>query len=301
MSIVAELLDATFDSVADIESVTGANVIAHLKRFVPKKHFSQSDETKSIAASVIAFHEPRSAEAEVYRVARTSLMISNRKDGARTLMMTSPQPGDGKSTTVSNLAVSIARTGKRVLLIDADLRRPMIASLFGLKNLSGLADVLNGKRGMADCIHGTELPTLFIMPNGSDTSEPAELLESSRLSKLLLQAKESFDVILIDTPPLLAVADPAIIAPIVDSVILTVRVYKNGRHPVENAMKVLEDIDVRASAVIVNGVDRAAQKAYYGGYSDKEYDYVGHYHDKYSAKALKTEQRPLVVSGQNQI
>ncbi len=285
MAIVADLLDKTFNSAEDIENATGATIIAHIPRFVIKKSRSKNHPETKMAPTLVSFHTPRSAEAEIYRIARTSLLISNRKGAVRTMMMTSPQPGDGKSTTLSNLAISFARTGKKVLLIDADLRRPMIAKLFGIEGGPGLADILENNKSFCECIQSTEMPNLFVMPHGKSTSEPAELLESLRLSTLLTVAQAEFDLILVDVPPLLAVADPAIIAPIVDAVILTVRVSKNGRRPVEHAIKLLSDIGIQPTAIVVNGIEKSAQKLYgYGTYSRNQYGYIGKYHSTYSAQ-----------------
>ncbi|MGV3484944.1 MAG: polysaccharide biosynthesis tyrosine autokinase [Planctomycetaceae bacterium] len=294
MAIGADLMDGTFNNAGDIESVTGANVIAHVPRFSTKAWEKAASQHSAVDASIVSFHSPRSAEAEIYRVARTSLLISNRKEAIRTMMMTSPQPGDGKSTTISNLAVSFARAGKRVLLIDADLRRPMISKLFGLSDAPGLADLLLDDLPLSNSIFATELPNLSVMPHGRATSEPAELLESARMAEVLTAAKQHYDLVLVDAPPLLAVADPAIIAPLVDSVILTVRVCKNGRRPVENAIKILTDIDIQANAVIVNGVERSAQKSYYGRYLKDQYGYVGTYHSSYAAVDVKTNKEMMI-------
>ena len=289
MAIAADMLDATFNSAEDIENAVGATVIAHVPRFAIKSLKKAAQPSSKIASAIVAFHWPRSAEAEIYRVARTSLLISNRKEAVRSMMMTSPQPGDGKSTTIANLAVSFARTGKRVLLVDADLRRPMIAKLFSMANAPGLSDVLLNELPLSSCIQASELPNLDIMPHGRSTSEPAELLESVSMAKMLTEASKNYDLILVDAPPLLAVADPAIIAPLVDSVILTMRVNKNGRRPVEHAVKILSDISILPSAVIVNGVERSAKKSYgYGRNSSDQYGYVGKYHSTYSAQPPST-------------
>lgn len=247
--------------------------------------------------SLVAFHVPQSAEAEIYRVARTSLMIANRKDDVQTMMMTSAQPGDGKSTTICNLAISLAQTGKRVLLIDADMRRPVVAKLFGIDRRSGLSDFLSGAE-FADSITSSEIPGLDLIVNGRSTGEPAELLESHRLRSLIQDACAQYDIVLFDAPPLLAVADPAIIAPHVDSVLLTVRVIKNGRHAIEDAVRILDDIQISPSAVLVNGVDKSIRASYeYGGYKKKKgYGYVGHYHRKYSASPTEAPISRRVVN-----
>lgn len=298
MALIADMLDSTFTNVEDLESSIGATVIAHVPRFDLKKLRADIAPNSNVSPSLLAFHSPRSAESEIYRVARTSLLVSNRRESVRTIMNTSPQPGDGKSTTISNLAVSFACTGKRVLLIDADLRRPVISKLFGIDpDVSGLADVLTAKCKFAGAIIQSELPNLHIMPNGIATSQPAELLESYRFMAMLKEAKEHFDLILIDAPPLLAVTDPAIIAPLVDSVLLTLRINKNGRRPVELAAKILQDIDVTPTAVIVNGVEGRANKSYsYGAYKGNGYGYVGHYHSNYSARSVDASKDVAVGS-----
>ncbi|TWU48105.1 polysaccharide biosynthesis tyrosine autokinase [Rubripirellula reticaptiva] len=287
LTLAAETFDSTFGSVTDLESTTKAAVIAHVPRLNLRTLRKAAIAGSQLDPSLLTYHTPRSAEAEIFRVGRTSLMIANRKDSVQTIMVTSPQPGDGKSTTISNLAISFAQAGKRVLLIDADMRRPVISKLFGIDDRKGLSDFLAGRVEFADGVVETEVQNLHIMPNGSNTSEPAELLESHRLMRLFQNACESYDLVMIDAPPVLAVADPAIIAPYVDSVLLTVRVTKNGRGTVEDAVRILNDIQITPAAVIVNGIDRNALKTYaYGGYGKGKYGggYIGHYHADYAAK-----------------
>ncbi len=290
LALLAETMDSTFRSVKDLESAIGAPVIAHMPRLSINQLRRDTNPESPLDPTLVAYHAPQSPEAEIYRVARTSLMISNRKGSVRTMMMTSAQPGDGKSTTVSNLAISFAQTGKRVLLIDADMRRPMISTLFGLDVRAGLSDYLSGQTDLSDNVVSSAVAGLDLMPSGRLTGEPAELLESPRIRTLIHKASAEYDLVLIDAPPLLAVADPAIIAPSVDAVILTVRVIKNGRFAVQDAARVLEDIQVEPTAVLVNGVDRQVQSAYaYGGYRGNQYGYVGHYSERYSAQTPSPE------------
>jgi capsular exopolysaccharide synthesis family protein len=163
------------------------------------------------------------------------------------------------------------------------MRRPAISGLFAIEGEPGLSDLLVGSRATDETIQSSDVPNLDLIPNGATTPSPAELLESPRFGMLLAELSQRYDLVLIDAPPLLAVADPAIIAPLVDAVVLTVRVSKNGRRPVEHAAKILDDLNIRPSAVVVNGVDQDAKTYGYGAYSRDGYGYVGHYHNRYSA------------------
>jgi capsular exopolysaccharide synthesis family protein len=292
LAVCAELMDSTFSSVGDLEEALGAPAIAHVPQFDARKLREQVKPDSLLQPSLIAFHSPRSAESEVYRVARTSLMMTNRRNHVRTMVMTSPQPGDGKSTTISNLAITFARTGKKVLLVDADMRRPVIASSFAIDGEPGLSDILTGRRTAAEVTQSTQVPGLSIISHGSPTSVPSELLESTRFSNLLSEMRREYDLVLIDAPPILAVADPVIIAPQVDSVVLTVRVTKNGRRTVEQAAKVLKDLSIELTGVVVNGVDQNGKGFGYGNYRRDSYGYVGHYHERYAALDVDDEVRP---------
>ena len=285
LAIAAELMDCTFTSVEDLEAVTRSNVVTHVPRMNLRKMRQKVGPDSALDPSLVTFHDPRGTAAEIYRVGRTALMISARKSDASTLMMTSPQPGDGKSTTISNLSISIAGTGKRVLLIDADMRRPMISNLFGLPKGDGLADVLRGQTEVKNAIRKTEVDGLFVMPHGGTTDEPAELLESPNFAAMMRRLATHFDYVLVDAPPVLAVTDPAIVATTVDALVLTVRVTKNGRGIVEDAMRIVDDIGVTPLGVVVNGVDKSATRSYgYEGYGRNKYGYVAKYHAQYQSK-----------------
>ncbi len=298
LAIASELFDVTFRDAHDLEQSLGATAIAHIPRIDLKAVKKEIGESSKLDTSLVAFHMPRCPESELYRVARTSLMVKTRQLGATKLMMTSPHPGDGKSTTISNLAISLAQVGKRVLLIDADMRRPVIGGLFGVESSPGLTDALLELTSLNDCFHSTEVENLTIMPHGSRTQTPAELLESNQLGALLEACEKQFDFVLVDAPPLLAVADPAIIAPQVDAVILTVRIRKNGRRPVERAVRILRDIDVTPTAIVINATEKNGSQGGYGysnGYSSEEYSYVGYYHE-YGVKESTQTQKSLMPS-----
>ena len=296
-AITADLLDQTIKSVDELEALAGCSVIAHIPRFNLRK-IKQKVKDATVDPTIVTFHDSRSAESELYRVARTNLMVNLTKSGVKCIVNTSPQPGDGKSTTLSNLAVAFARTGKKVLLIDADLRRPTIHKLFKLDHKIGLSDYLCGDSNLAQAIVRPSQHSLWIMPHGSYTSQPAEMLESPKLAALIAECKKKFDLILIDAPPLLAVTDPSIIAPIADSLIVTLRIAKNGRRPIEDALKLLRDISIQPAALIVNGVDSGASRSYgYGYYRKDQYGYVGQFHDRYNVlQASQAESNAVEAS-----
>ncbi|WP_442511238.1 polysaccharide biosynthesis tyrosine autokinase [Novipirellula sp. SH528] len=280
--ILAELVDTSFRDASDLEKTLKAPAIAHVPRFDVAKLGREATLDSEITPTVVAFHNPQAVESEIYRVARTSLIIRSREAGKKVYMMTSPHPGDGKSTTISNLAVSLAQTGKRVLLIDADMRRPVIAKMFGLNDGPGLTDTLIHDVTLTEATQHTEVANLDILTHGSRTSEPAELLESADFSRLLTQCRQEYDYVLIDAPPLLAVADPSIIAPLVDSLVLTIRVRKNCRRPIERCAQMLKELEITPSALVVNSSQKSDGKSF--GYSNthsyETYGYIGYY-DEY--------------------
>ena len=154
----------------------------------------------------------------------------------------------------ANLGFSIAQSGKKVLLLDADLRHPHLHSVFGLPNTPGLTSLLNDQADVTEAILETEIPGLALLPSGPCPPNPAELLTSPRLKELLVTLRERFDYILIDTPPLLAVTDPCVVAHAVDGVLLTLRNSKHGRPHAQCAKEILDRAGANVLGVVVNGV-----------------------------------------------
>ena len=233
------------------------------------------DTTAASVGSVgmISHNLPRSLVAESYKSIRTRLDFHRRNHRLDVLLIASPSSGDGKSTSASNLAISMAHTGRKVLLVDADLRRPSLHTYFTLSRSRGLVQVLKGMLPVAQVIQGTEIENLDLIAAGPEVSNPAELLASPRFATFLAEVRQSHDTIIIDSSPLLAVADPLIVGSMADGVILIVRVETLNRRQAERTAEMLQALGIPVLGTVINGIKR--QQAGYGysyGY-DFGFDY----------------------------
>lgn len=174
----------------------------------------------------ITVTNPKSAVSEAYRVLRTNVEFSVRSMGLKTIMVTSALPGEGKSTTAANVAVAYARANRRVLLLDANLRTPAQHRMFGMSNDIGLSTVLEGHGEFDEAIRSTSVDNLWVIGSGPIPPNPSELLDSASMTALLRTAKERFDIVLVDTPPLLPVTDALVVAGQCDGVLLVIRAGK---------------------------------------------------------------------------
>jgi len=212
---------------------------------------------------VVAHHDPSAVASEAYRVLRTNLQFLGLDEPVRSILITSATPGEGKSTTISNLAVAFAQTGAKVCLVDGDLRRPTIAKAFGLENWSGLTTALIGQAPLDECVKATDVPGLSIMTSGPIPPNPAELVGSARMSALLAQLQERFDMVLIDSPPVLAVTDAAVLAPKVGGVVVVVRANAVDHRQVSRAKEALEAVKARVLGVVLSAVQPEGRDGYY--------------------------------------
>ena len=225
-----------------------------------------------MSPALVYYHRPGSREAEAYRSFRTTIYHSTKDSNDKIIQITSAEPGDGKSTTAANLAIAIAQSGKKVLLIDADLRRPTMHTLFGLPQDIGLTDVLLSEVEWSIAVRTTRLENLSVLTAGLCPQNPAELLSSDRLPDTLRAMRVMYDVIIIDTPPILAVSDPAIISPHIDGLLLVVRMGKNKRAAAERAREMIDSHGIRLYGVIVNDVDYSADDTVAFSEYDKYYN-----------------------------
>jgi capsular exopolysaccharide synthesis family protein len=236
--------------------------------------------------ALLVLHRPSSIEAEAYRSVRTALYFNTQGESHKIVQITSPNMSDGKSTLVANLAVAIAQSGRKVILVDADLRRPRLHRVFGLSVRKGLAQVIEGDVELAEAVRPTVVPNLSVLPCGIRPPNPGELLTLPRFADLLEELRDSYDFVLLDTPPLLAVSDPCIVAPRVDGVLLTLRVSRNGRPSAERGRDLLAAQRVQVFGVVVNGVGKQGAMS---GYGYEHYHYSADYSSEYTSSDPETE------------
>ena len=224
---------------------------------------------------LITHVDPRSPVAEAYRSMRTNLAFARAQQSPQAIVVASPGPSDGKSTTVANLAITFAQQGQRTLLIDADLRRAVLDKGFNVGRSPGLTEVIIGEHTLDDVVHETGVPNLSIVASGRFPPNPAELLGSTRMQEILHEAKARFDVVLLDSPPLLAVTDAAVLSTMVDGVVLVIRTERTKRDAVRRALGHLRSVRGRLLGAVLNDVDMRSG-AYYGSYGHYYYSYYGH-------------------------
>ncbi len=219
--------------------------------------------------TLITISNPRSPIAEAYRTLRTNLEFSNLDKSLRALVVTSASSEEGKSTTLANLAVTIAQSGKRVILVDADLRRPTQHQIFDLKNNAGLTDIVRDESLLANPpLQETNVPNLHVLTSGQTPPNPAEILGSKRMSEIIAALLERAEIVLLDAPPLLAVTDAAVLSSKVDGVLLVVSAGKTKRENARKAQTQLEKINARVIGAVLNNVKAESGAQYY--YSDSQ-------------------------------
>jgi capsular exopolysaccharide synthesis family protein len=206
--------------------------------------------------------DPKSIAAESYRTLRTNIQYSSFDKEYKVIMVTSSEPGEGKSTIAGNLALSFAQDGKRVLLIDCDLRKPSLHKKFKISNLVGLSDVLIGKEDLKTALHRYN-ENLVVLTSGKIPPNPSEMLSSKTMSMLLEELKGVFDCVILDTPPVQAVTDSQILSTKADGTILVIRAERTKRDSVQNALGLLKKVNANIIGTVLNGVDSGRNKYYY--------------------------------------
>lgn len=273
-AIGAEALDTTIKSQEEVEAVLGVPVLGMLP-ILGDKGVGKASPEEQRKRDLMVFHDLRSAGAEACRSIRTNLMFLSPERPLKAIVVTSPGPEEGKTTTAINLAITMAQAGGKVLLIDTDLRRPRIHRAFGLKNDLGLSNAVVGEKPLEAVIFSTEVPNLDVCPCGPIPPNPAELLHTRRFEEIIAECGRRYDRVIFDSPPTSAVTDPLVVGHLADGVILVVRAAHTSREAASFARRQLEDAKARLLGCIVNQVNPT--DAYYKYYYYRGYQYGGYY------------------------
>ena len=252
-----------------------------LWRALPKKKGSE-DEVGRLATRLVTHLKPKSPYSEAYRSLRTQIQYARSEKPVQTILVSSPGPGEGKSTSVTNLAITMAQMGSKTILIDSDLRRPVLHSLFDLKRDVGLSNYLVGRAEIEEVIRPTSVDNLYLISCGILPPNPSELLGSKRMQELIQQLKNEYDYVLFDSPPLIAVTDAVVMAPWVDGVVLVLRSGKTDRDAAVRAFELLRNVKANVLGTLLNDV---LPSYMYGSY------YYYYYYYYYSSEDGKTKKR----------
>jgi len=225
----------------------------------------RDDGAYDSARGLITLEQPTSAASEAYRSIRTNLLYGF-VDHPKVILLTSAGPGEGKSTTCANLGVVLAQAAKDTLILDCDLRRPVIHKFFEVRNVHGIMDVMVGERGLQEVWH-EPIEGLKVVTVGQQPVNPAEILGTRYFSQFLASLREKFDYVLIDASPVVAVSDPAIIATQGDGVLLVVDAQNTRRGALRQSVRLLEAVGANILGTVMNNAILDEMSYYYGDYS----------------------------------
>lgn len=241
-----------------------------LRRGERSRGMEEAESKEDFTERLVAELDPTDACSEAYRTVRTNLLYAFLDAPPKSIVLTSPGPGEGKSTTCANLGVVLAQAAKDVLILDCDFRKPVMHKIFGLRNLHGIMDVLVGERSLRE-VQKEPVDGLKVVSVGPIPANPAEVLASQRFSRFLAGVREEFDYVLVDTSPIGLVSDPVILAAQGDGVLLVLDAQSTSKRSVGLAMRSLETVGANVLGTIMNNVE-VRKGNYYN------YRYYGHEH-----------------------
>lgn len=261
-AFLVEFLDDTIKTKEDFERLVAVPDIGFIPR-ISEKEFTKKD--------LAVVEKPRSGVAEAFRSIRTGILFSRKDEEIRSFLITSAGPGEGKTTVAVNLAITMAEAGRGpVLLIDADLRKPRVHAALGLDNAAGLTNCLVGNAALEESVRETVVPNLHVLTAGPTPPNPAELLGGHRMAEILEKARERYGKVVLDTPPLVAVTDTCLLAPLVDGKFLVISVGKTSWRLIIRGKEALSAVGVEATGAILNNI-RSRQRGYGYGYGYGRY------------------------------
>lgn len=289
LAFLLDFLDDTIKSVDDVDRYIHLPALALIPAGFGEKRKLRGIEaaTPTDTTALALVSDVRSPIAEAYRHLRTSLLLSSAGNPPRTILVTSSQPSEGKTTTAINTAFMLAQTGAEVLIIDCDLRRPRLHTHFNLSNTRGLTNCLSGESGDLDSFIQSyeKQPNLKLMTSGPVPPNPAELLGSDEMRRLLTTLGERFTHIIVDSPPVISFTDASILSTFVDGVILVIHGGRSSRAVVRRAKQQLIDVGAHLFGVVLNNVKIESHDSYYAGYAGY---YQSEYYDDNAGGSDKT-------------
>jgi capsular exopolysaccharide synthesis family protein len=271
LAIMVEMNDTSIHSIEDVAEYIGLEVIGTIPRMRfgrgsgrrRRGDFVPITDEDQIHACIVTQHDPKSPVSEAYRTLRTRFQLATIQQKPKTVVVTSAVPGEGKTTTAVNMAVTFADSGMRVLLVDTDLRRPNVHHVLRMERGPGLADLLREDLDPHSIIRPTRVDNLWMASSGRVPPNPSELIGSDKMRRLMRDFGEEFDIVICDAPSILVVTDPVLLATDVDSVVLVVSVDWARRDTIAHAKKLLETANASLSGVVLNGLAASRRHYYY--------------------------------------
>jgi capsular exopolysaccharide synthesis family protein len=285
LPLLREQLDSSVKTPADVEERLGATFLGLLPELSSvdkprgrdhrkKRARAQRDSTHDGVMELIVHNRPSSGVSEAARSIRTNLMFMNPDKPCRRLLVTSAAPSEGKTTVACSIAIAMAQGGQRVCIVDGDLRRPRLHRIFDRAGDAGLTSALVGEATLDEVAKPTHVPNLWSVPSGPLPPNPADLLQSDRFRRFMQDLSDRFDRVVIDSPPLVAVTDSAIISTLVDGTVFVVRAFQTGRHVSAQGLRVLRDVEAVIVGAVLNAVNlRRHEYNYYHYYYYKKEGY----------------------------
>ena len=281
-----EYLDNTIKLPEDIKRYLNVPYLGPVPAMALKK---DGNPEKEQSPELITIYAPKSTASEAYRGIRTGILFSSAERQPQVTLISSVGPREGKTITGSNLAITMAQSGSRVVLLDCDMRRPTVHRIFGFSREKGLSNVLVGNGNMKEVVIETQVPNLHVIPCGPVPPNPSELLGSTRMVNLLENLKKTYSRIIIDSPPVTAVTDAVVLAKWVDGIVLVVRAEGLSRDVIKNGLSQFQAVEASVLGVVLNGVEMGR-----GSY----YDYPYYYY--YYGEDQKGPKRPRKKASKNQ-
>jgi len=285
-AVFREYLDNTVKAVEHLErkGLTVLGIIPDMHHQtggpIKKQSVNPSKGETDFRRRLITYEDPKSPVSESYRSLRTNISYASADKKIKSLLVSSPQPGEGKSTTTANLAIAFAQLRKRTLLIDADLRKPVQHNVFEQSRGPGLSEYLVGEiEDINSIIHPTKIDNLFIVTAGGLPPNPSELLGSERMGKLVDDLEKGWDMVLFDSPPIVAVTDASTISGEIDAIAMVVKAGQTDKSAVDRALDTIKNVKAPLIGVILNGASPETLSGKYSYYYSY-YNYYYHSDDK---------------------